>query len=151
MPTAYFDTNVYIIGILQPNSNSRQILREIKKNKFKVVLSDYLIDEVLAWFKINKNKDFSSKVRLYMMSLPVSEIVNDFEWSVFIDDWKNLVADIDDLPHICSYFAGEAEYFVTANRKLTQMKIKEHVVFKSAKEFIEDVCCLDGIETVRGI
>jgi predicted nucleic acid-binding protein len=79
MPTAYFDTNVYIIGILQPNSNSRQILREIKKNKFKVVLSDYLIDEVLAWFKINKDKDFSSKIRLYMMSLPVSELVWKFE------------------------------------------------------------------------
>jgi hypothetical protein len=116
-----------------------------------VVLSDYLIDEVLAWFKINKDKDFSSKVRLYMMSLPVSEMVNDFEWSIFIDDWKDFVVDIDDLPHICSYFAGEAEYFVTANRKLTQMKIKEHVVFKSAKEFIEDVCGLDGIEMVRGI
>jgi len=50
-----------------------------------------------------------------------------------------------------AYFAGEAQYFVTANRKLTQMKIKKHVVFNSAKEFIEDVCGLDGIETVRGI
>jgi len=28
MPTAYFDTNVYIIGILQPNSNSRLIYYE---------------------------------------------------------------------------------------------------------------------------
>ena len=48
MPTAYFDTNVYIIGILQPNSNSRMILREIKKGKLNVLLSDYLLDEVLA-------------------------------------------------------------------------------------------------------
>lgn len=45
MPTAYFDTNVYIIGILQPDSNSRLILREIKKDRIKVILSDYLIDE----------------------------------------------------------------------------------------------------------
>jgi len=61
-------------------------------------------------------------VRLYMMTLPSSEIINDFEWSVFVNDWKSFVADIDDLPHICSYFAGEAEYFVTANRRLTEMK-----------------------------
>jgi hypothetical protein len=70
---------------------------------------------------------------------------------MFFDDWKSFVADIDDIPHICSYFAGEAEYFVTANRRLTQMKIKEHVNFMSAKEFIENVCDLDGIDTVKGI
>lgn len=151
MHTAYFDTNVYIIGILQPDSNSRLILREIKKGNIKVVLSDYLIDEVLAWFKIHKSKDFASMVRLYMMSLPSSEMINDFEWSVFVDDWKNFVADIDDLPHICSYFAGEAGYFVTANRRLTKMKIKEHVIFMSAKKFIENACGLDGIDTVQGI
>lgn len=151
MHTAYFDTNVYIIGILQPDSNSRLILREIKKGNIKVVLSDYLIDEVLAWFKIHKGKDFASMVRLYMMSLPSSEMINDFEWSVFVDDWKNFVADIDDLPHICSYFAGEAGYFVTANRRMTEMKIKEHVNFMPAKKFIENACGLDGIDTVQGI
>jgi hypothetical protein len=85
------------------------------------------------------------------MSLPSSEIINDFEWSVFIDDWKSSVADIDDLPHICSYFASEAEFFVTANRRLTEMKIKEQVNFMSAKQFIEEVCDIDGIDTVRGI
>lgn len=151
MPTAYFDTNVYIIGILHPNSNSRLILREIKKGKIKVVLSDYLLDEVLTWFKINKGKDFASMVRLYLMTLPVSEIIHDFEWGVFFDNWKSLVSDIDNLPHICSYFAGGAEHFVTANRRLTQMKIKEHVHFMSAKEFIEDVCGLDGIDNTMGI
>ncbi len=76
---------------------------------------------------------------------------NDFEWSVFVDDWKNFVADVDDLPHICSYFAGEADYFVTANRRLTEMKIKKHVNFMSAKKFLEDVCGLIGIDTVKGI
>ncbi len=151
MPTAYFDTNVYIIGILQPNSNSRLILRNIQKGSLKVITSDYLIDEVLTWFKTHKSKDFASMVRLYMMSQPSSIMINDFEWSVFIDDWNSFVADIDDLPHICSYFAGEAEYFVTANRRLTEMKIKEHVNFMSAKKFIEDVCGLDGIATVKEI
>jgi len=85
------------------------------------------------------------------MSLPSSEMINDFEWSVFVDEWKSFVADIDDLPHICSYFAGEAEYFVTANRRLTEIKIKDHVNFKPAKKFIEEVCGLYGIDTVGGI
>lgn len=90
-------------------------------------------------------------MRLFIISLPSSEMINDFEWSLFIDDWQGFVADIDDLPHICSYFAGEAEYFVTANRRLTEMKIKDHVNFMSAKEFIEKVCGYDGIDTVNGI
>lgn len=106
---------------------------------------------MLSWFKVHKGKDFASMVRLYMISLASSEMINDFEWSVYVDDWKSFVADIDDLPHICSYFAGEAEYFVTANRRLTEMKIKEHVKFRSSKEFNENICGLDGIDTVKGI
>ncbi len=31
------------------------------------------------------------------------------------------------------------------------MKIKEHIHFMSAKEFIEEVCGLDGIDTAMGI
>jgi hypothetical protein len=58
-----------------------------------------------------------------------------------------LVADIDDLPHICAYFEGECDYFVTANRRLTQMKIRESVNFKSPKEFVEKVLGMEGIET----
>ncbi len=31
------------------------------------------------------------------------------------------------------------------------MKIKKHVKFMSAKEFIENVCSVEGIDTVKGI
>ena len=48
-------------------------------------------------------------------------------------------------------FCCEAEYFVTANRRLTEMKIKEHVNFMSAKKFIENICGLDGIDTFKRI
>jgi len=54
-------------------------------------------------------------------------------------------------PTFAATLAGEVEYFVTANRRLTQMKIKEHVNFMSAKNFIEEVCGFEGIDTVRGI
>ena len=49
-----------------------------------------------------------------------------------------------------AYFDSNV-YFVTSNRRLTEMKIKEHVTFMSAKKFIEDVCGLIGIDTVKGI
>ncbi|PXF61980.1 MAG: hypothetical protein C4B59_01790 [Candidatus Methanogaster sp.] len=151
MPRVYLDTNIYIIGLLSTDTNSKLLLEEVKKGNIKVILSDYLFDEALTWFKSNKGKDCASKVRLYLLSIPKSEIIYDLEWNLFMDEWGGFVADIDDIPHVCSYFAGESEYFVTVNRRLTQMKIKDYVNFISPKRFIEDVCLLDGIETNREI
>ena len=151
MPRVYLDTNIYIIGLLSADTNSRLLLEEVEKGDIKVILSDYLFDEVLTWFKSNKGKDCASKVRLYLLSIPKSEIVYDLEWNLFMGEWGGFVTDVDDIPHICSYFAGESEYFVTVNRRLTQMKIKDYVNFISPKRFIEDVCLLDGIETNREI
>jgi hypothetical protein len=51
--------------------------------------------------------------------------------------YVDLVDDKDDLPHICSYFAGKCDYFITTNRRLTQMKIRNKVNFISPKKFIE--------------
>jgi hypothetical protein len=56
------------------------------------------------------------------------------------------VADKDDLPHVCSYVSGGAEYFVTTNRKLTQMKIRNMVNFISPKDFLSELG-LDCLET----
>jgi hypothetical protein len=62
-----------------------------------------------------------------------------------------LVADIDDLSHIYAYFESECDYFVTTNRRLTQMKIREFVNFKPPKEFVEKVLGMEGFDTKNGI
>ena len=76
------------------------------------------------------------RVRTYLLTIPRRDFINRAEWSYFIDAISPLVADKDDLPHICSYMYSGAEYFVTTNRKLTQMKIKDKVNIISPRDFL---------------
>jgi predicted nucleic acid-binding protein len=151
MLNIYLDTNVYIIGLLYPETNSARILKEITKGGIKVIQSDYLYDEVLSWFKQRKGKKYVGSVRSYMVSIPIREFVPKHEWGLFTDKLKGEISDVDDLPHICSYFAGNCEYFVTTNRKLTQEDIKDVVNFKTPKEFLVKILKQKGMETEGGV
>jgi len=55
------------------------------------------------------------------MAIPDLEII-EVKDSGHLEKYKSSVADIDDIPHIVAYFSGRCEFFVTENRKLTQMK-----------------------------
>lgn len=139
MLSIYLDTNIYIFGLLDSKSGSAAVLREVLERDILVVQSDYLFDEVLHWFREHKGKDSVGLVRTYLLTLPNREFVNKAEWSYFMDKVKDDVADRDDLPHICSHFAGGAEYFITTNRRLTRMKIKGKVCFLSPEEFLAKI------------
>ena len=64
-------------------------------------------------------------------------IIDKNNWSPLIKKHQNLITDIDDLPHICSYFYAKCDYFVTTNRRLTQMEIKNKVNFITPRKFVE--------------
>ena len=95
-------------------------------------------------------KDVASMQRLLMLSIPHTEIISKFEWGLFIRNYAEYVVDIDDLPHICSYFAGDASRFVTTNRRLTQMKVHRFVEFRTPKEFLDEFGC-EYLDTVNGV
>ncbi len=151
MLNIYLDTNIYIIGLLYPDTNSSRILKEITKGGIKVIQSDYLYDEVLTWFKQHKGRNFAGSVRSYLISIPVREFVHKLEWGLFLDKLRDKVSDTDDVPHICSYLAGNCDYFITTNRKLTQDTVKEIVNFKSPKEFLVEVLKQKSVETEGGV
>lgn len=150
MLNIYLDTNIYIHGLLNRKSNSALILKEIIEADIIVTQSDYLIDEILFWFRNRKGKKYVGKVRSYLLSIPRIEFINKFEWSLQIDKYHSIVGDKDDLPHICSYIIGSCDYFITVNRKLTRDKIKEKVNFISPKKFIEKLG-LKSLNTVDEI
>lgn len=85
------------------------------------------------------DKDIAGRQRYLMLSLPFSETVSKAEWELFVNSCNSYVTDEDDLPHICAYFAGNRDHFVTTNRRLTKMKIKEKVNFKPPGESVEEV------------
>jgi predicted nucleic acid-binding protein len=136
MFSIYLDANIYIIGLLDPDSNSARVLKAVSDGEVRVIQSDYLYDEVLQWFRVRKGKDHVRRVRTYLLTVPHRDYISRAEWCYFLDELSPLVADKDDLPHVCSYVSGGAEYFVTTNRKLTQMKIRNRVNFISPKDFL---------------
>ncbi|MDI6859374.1 MAG: PIN domain-containing protein [Methanocellales archaeon] len=139
MLRAYLDTNVYVRGLLYPDTKSAMVLEEVARGTFTVIQSDYLYDEVIRWFKTNKGKDWAGRARLFMLTVPRGMTVTKPKWSLFLDKCKSYVSDTDDLPHICAYFSTDYDYFVTTNRALTQQKIKKLVKFRSPTEFMEEL------------
>jgi hypothetical protein len=79
MLNIYLDSNIYIIGLRDPRTNSALILDALNQHELLVTQSDYLYDEVLAWFKSHEGKDMSGKVQMYMLSIKNKEYVNKFE------------------------------------------------------------------------
>lgn len=135
MPRIYLDSNIYIFGLHYLDSDSAFIIKECRKGTITVIQSDYLIEEVLNWHRRNLGKDWVGKASMLMVAFPRMELIHESEWKIQYPKWKDLVDDKDDIPHICSYFAGGCDCFVTTNRKLTQMKIGQHVAFQSPEEF----------------
>lgn len=147
MLKAYLDTNIYYISRIDPKTNSRIIIDAAINEQLTIVQSDYLFDEILSLFKREFGKNVASLQRKFLLSLPTKEIIHKNKWSKLVDKYLELVADIDDLPHICSYIHSGADFFVTTNRRLTKMKIKDYVNFSSPKNFVKKL----GLKTVDAI
>ena len=79
MLSIYLDSNIYITGLLYPETASAVILKESMKGEMLVVQSDYLINEVMHWFKQKKGKDWAGKARLFMFAVPNKEMFHNFE------------------------------------------------------------------------
>jgi predicted nucleic acid-binding protein len=136
MQKIYLDTNIFIIGFGIKRSNSARILEEINMELIEVTLSDYLFDEIFSYYRSKGRRNEISLIRKYLTTVPYSKMIFKEEWSRYISDYQDHIKDVDDIPHICSYFANNCEIFVTTNRRLTQMIIGDIVCFMSPKEFL---------------
>ena len=137
MLRTYLDTNIYYISRKNSKTNSRIVINSAIAERFEVVQSDYLYDEINSLFKRKFNKDIVGYQIKLMRAFPLNTIIYEEKWSSLINKYKNSITDIDDLPHICSYFYGKCNYFVTTNRRLTQMEIKNKINFITPKKFVE--------------
>ena len=150
MLRVYLDTNVYYISRKDSDTNSRILINAAISEKFEVIQSDYLYDEIRSLFRRQFNKDIAAFQRYFMQSIPLKIIVSESQWSPLVKQYKRYIKDIDDIPHICSYIHANCDYFVTNNRRLTKMEIKDLVNFRTPKEFVE-IIGFNSLDTIRGI
>ncbi|MFQ5975004.1 MAG: hypothetical protein ACE5J5_01635 [Candidatus Hydrothermarchaeales archaeon] len=148
MHKVFLDTNVYYIGLTYINTNSNIILKNI--DKFTPVTSPYLVEEVKILFKRKRGKDWIGRVHDYTSNLQSIHVMEE-EITPILGKYHKYVTDKKDLPHICTYFASDSDYFVTTNRRLTQMKVKGIVKFMNPKRFVKDVLKIKPIDSIDGI
>ncbi len=101
------------------------------------MISDYSTEEIILNIKRRYGKDTAGKMRQMIMSISQLEIVKIKELN--LEEFKPLVADADDIPHIAACIHAMCDVFVTANRRLSGMKIKDRVTFKSPDEFLKEI------------
>jgi predicted nucleic acid-binding protein len=136
---AYLDTNIFLIFLEEGISNSELVIEAASEGLFIPVVSFHTFKEVMHNLKSRYSKDTASWMRTMIWTLHGLHIVSKEEIDKISDKYRGLVDDEDDLPHVNAYFASKCDYFVTTNRRLTQMKIKKKVNFISPKKFLTEL------------
>lgn len=151
MHKIFLDANVFLFGYQSSSTNSFLILENVDGTDIKPVISYRVLEEVQLRSKRLFGRNISGLIRLNISTLPGLIIIPQERIEPLLTEWDDKVTDKSDLPHICGYFAGECDYFITSNRKLTQQEIKRFVHFISPKRFIEKVLKIKSYESPKGI
>lgn len=150
MIRAYLDTGVFLVFLDRDDSNSERVLDAAADGLFLPVVSFHTFQEATHNLLARRTKDEASWLRYFMWTLPGLEVVTADRLESLRGEYGDRVADPSDLPHVRAYLAAECDRFVTVNRRLTRMAIREVVVFRSPRELLEELG-LPVVETPQGI
>ena len=139
MIKAYLDTNIFLIFLEEEISNSELVIEAANEGLFIPVVSFHTFKEIMHNIKSRYSKDTASWMRTLIWTMQGLNIVRKEEIDSIGDMYRELVDDVDDIPHINAYFASKCSYFVTTNRRLTRMKIKKKVNFISPRDFLTEL------------
>jgi len=128
------DTNIFLSGLMLPESQPGKILSAWRSSAFELVLSEPMLVEitrVLAYPKIRKRIDWSDEDIEHFVSLLRfnAEIVN-------IDGVDAVVPrDADDAPVLAALIASHSDCLVSGDQDL--LCLKEHYPIETVAEFVK--------------
>ena len=139
----FFDTNVYIVGKQNIESNEYQILKwagfeERKYEAVEVVISNELLQEILRVSKRLKNKDWGGEiVNAIWRNFQIVYVTIDAE-----EDYRVQALGVIPREDVSVYLTaklGNAECFVSANHELIRTLAEETREFEclTAEEFVK--------------
>jgi len=120
------------------------VIEAANEGVFIPVVSFHTFKEVMHNLKSRYSKDTASWMRVFIWTMQGLRIVGKEEIDKIGGKYRDLVDDEDDLPHVNAYFASGCDYFVTTNRRLARMKIKNKINFISPKRFLIEL----GLESL---
>jgi len=127
------DTNIFLSGLMLPESQPGKILSAWRSSAFELVLSEPMLLEitrVLAYPKIRKRIGWSEEEIEHFVSLLRfnAEIVN-------IDGVDAVVPrDADDTPVLAALIASHADWLVSGDQDL--LSLKERYAIETVAEFV---------------
>lgn len=138
----FFDTNVYIIGVADPDSYERQLLNwagfeQRKTGSVEVIISQELFEQILRVAKRLQNKDWGGEIlgRIWQ-NCNVCYVLLDAKEFLNVE----LIAEIprEDIGVYLTARKGKAQCFVSANYKLIRTLVKKTKEFEclTPEEFV---------------
>jgi len=117
------DTNIWISGLLLPKSTAGQIINAWQQNKFTVVISQPILDEikkVLTYPKIQRRLQWDkNKIEQYILLLTFfAENIKLKKADIKI----KIARDVDDNAILATLIASHADYLVTGDNDLLCLK-----------------------------
>ncbi|WP_414549867.1 hypothetical protein [Anabaena sp. CCY 0017] len=136
----FLDTNIYIIGVAQENSNERKILELVgfqEPAPVEIIVSEELFDQILRVSKRLYGKDWGSQIvsRIWQ-KLQVIYV------SFTSEEWLNIeklgLIPREDIGVYLTASKGETQCFVSANYKLIRCLVQETKEFEclTPEEFV---------------
>jgi len=132
---AYFDTNVFIVGINELCSNSRLALEAANAGKFSLLSSFHIFDELDNWFRAYKSRSEAFRAVSIVANI-ANEVAAFEEIKKLLISYKDVVPE-DDLPHLCAAKALGADMIISTNRHF--LEEQNIIKTKTPKEFVAEV------------
>ncbi len=121
------DTNVLLSGLMLPNSIPGKIINAWQNACYDLVLSEPMLSEfakVLAYPKIKKRLKWNPhKIEQFVLMLRFKTVIPDIS-STDVQVPK----DPDDSIILATFLAGKAEYLVTGDSDLLELKNQYHTI-----------------------
>lgn len=128
------DTNIFISGLIKPNSIAGKVIGEWKSNSIELITSIELLNEikkVLEYPKINKIIKWDTEaIKDYIDYLYFLTTVVDIGGVEYHFD-----KDPNDNHVICTYIAGKCDWLVTGDKALLEINRRVNVI--SLEQFVK--------------
>jgi putative PIN family toxin of toxin-antitoxin system len=125
-----FDSNIFISAFVVPGSKAEKAITRVINQKDRLVLSRFIIDEILSVLsgKFNRDREIISRTAIYLTDL--AEIVTPSKKiRVLKDDPDNRILE-------CA-LAGNADCIVTGDKDMLSLKKYQDVKIISLSDYLK--------------
>jgi putative PIN family toxin of toxin-antitoxin system len=113
----FLDTNIYVRAYVEKAGPSTEVMELAINGAVTVIASAHLVDEVSRHFRAEFGRQQAFRMRSMILAFPDLHVVDPLQWQPRMADVLAHTRDRTDAPHFAAARAGQAEAFVSYNRR----------------------------------